>query len=38
MTDAYISSLKAVLELGPTDQQSDTLITRSLGAQKCLTT
>ena len=31
MTDAYIYSLKAVLELGPTNQQSDTLTTLTLG-------
>ena len=32
MTDAYIYLLKAVLELGPTDQQSDTLTNRTLAA------
>ena len=31
MTDAYIYLLKTVLELGPTDQRSDTLTTRTLG-------
>ena len=32
MTDAYIYSLKPVLKIGPTDQQSDTLTIRTLGA------
>ena len=33
MTEAYIYFLEAVLELRPTDQQSDTLIIRTLGAR-----
>ena len=36
MTDAYIYSLKTVLELGPADQLSDTLTTRTLGALNVL--
>ena len=32
MTNAYIYSLKAVLKLGPTDQQLDALTTQTLGA------
>jgi len=32
MTDAYIYSLKADLQLRSTDQQSDTLTTQTLGA------
>ena len=37
MTDAYIYSLKPVLELGLTDQQLDTLTTQTVGAAVKLT-